>query len=47
MRNTVAGSYNYFKLNTKAIAKEVAELLKDNYFMLSSLVSTLPFTLPN
>ena len=45
--NTIAKSYNCLKLNTKAIVKEVKELLKDNYFILSSLVSTLPFTIPN
>ena len=47
VRNTVARSYNCLKLDTKAIAKEVAELLKDNRFTLSSPVSTPPFTIPN
>ena len=47
VRNTVARSYNYLKLNTKAIVKEVEKPLKDNRFMLSSLVSTLPFTILN
>jgi len=45
--NTVTRSYNYFKLNTEAVVKEVEELLKDNRFILSSLVSTLPFTIPD
>ena len=47
VRDTITGSYNCFKLDTKAVAKEVVELLKDDYFMLSSPVSTLPFTIPN
>ena len=47
VRNTIARSYNCLKLDTKAMAKEVAELLKNNYFILNSLVSTLPFTIPN
>ena len=47
VRNIIAGSYNYFKLDTKVIAKEVAELLKDNHFTLNSLVSTLLFTIPD
>ena len=47
MHNTVAKSYNYLKLDTKAIVKEIAELFKDNCFTLNSLVSTLPFTIPN
>ena len=47
VRNTIAGNYNCLKLNTKAIVEDVAELLKDNRFTLSSLVSTLPFTIPN
>ena len=47
MYNTIARSYNCLKLDTKAIIKEVAELLKDNYFILNSLISTLPFTIPN
>jgi len=45
--NTVAGSYNCFKLNTEAIVKEVEELLKDDHFTLNGLVSTLPFTMPD
>ena len=45
--NTIAKSYNCLKLDTKAIVKEVAELLKDDYFTLNSLVSTLPFTILN
>ena len=47
MRNTVIRSYNCLKLDTKAMVKEVAELLKDNRFTLSSLVSTLFFIIPN
>ena len=47
VHNAVAGSYNCLKLNTEAIVKEIEELLKDNYFILSSLVSTLPFTIPD
>ena len=47
VRDTVAGSYNCLKLNTKAVVKEVVKLLKDDHFMLSSLVSTLPFTIPD
>ena len=47
VRNIIAGSYNYFKLDTKVIAKEVAELFKDNYFTLNSPVSTLSFIIPN
>ena len=47
MRDTVTRSYYCLKLDTKAIVKEVAELLKDNRFTLGSLVSTLPFTVPN
>jgi hypothetical protein len=29
------------------MVKEVVKLLKDDYFMLSSLASTLLFTIPN
>ena len=47
VRDTVAGSYNCLELSIKAVAKEVEELLKDNYFTLSGLVSTLYFTIPN
>ena len=47
VHNAVAGSYNCFELSTKAVAKEVEELLKDNYFTLSGLVSILCFTMPN
>jgi len=47
VRNTVARSYNCLKLDTEVVVKEVEELLKDNRFMLGSLVSTLPFTIPN
>ena len=47
MRDTVAGSYYCLELDTEAVAEEVAELLKDDRFTLSSLVSTLPFTIPN
>ena len=47
VHNTIARSYNCLELDTKAVIKEVAELLKDNYFTLSSPVSTLPFTIPN
>ena len=47
VHNTVAGSYNCLKLDTEAVAKEVVELFKDNRFMLSSLVNTLPFTIPD
>jgi len=45
--DAVAKNYDCLKLNTKAVAKEIEELLKDNHFMLSSLVSTLPFTIPD
>ena len=47
IHNTVIKSYNYFKLDTEAIVKEIVKLLKDDRFMLSSPVSTLPFTIPN
>jgi len=47
VRDTVARSYNYLKLDTKVIAKKVEELLKDDRFTLSGPVSTLPFTIPN
>jgi len=47
VRNTVARSYNCLKLDTKAMAKEVEKLLKDNRFTLSGPVSTLPFIIPN
>jgi hypothetical protein len=47
VRDTIAGSYNCLKLDTKVVVKEVEELLKDNRFTLGSLVSTLPFTIPN
>ena len=47
VRNTVIGNYNCLKLDTKAMAKEIVELLKDDRFTLSGLVSTLPFTIPN
>jgi len=47
VRDAIARSYNCLKLNTKAVAKEVEELLKDNCFMVGGLVSTLPFTIPN
>jgi len=47
VRDTVARSYNCLKLDTKVMVKEVEELLKDNRFTLSGLVSTLPFTIPN
>ena len=47
VHDAVTGSYNYLKLSTKAIVKEIEELLKDNCFMLSGLVSTLHFTIPN
>jgi len=47
MRDTITGNYYYLKLDTKAIVEEVTELLKNNYFTLSSLVSTLPFIIPN
>jgi hypothetical protein len=47
VRDTVAGSYNFLKLNTKVIVKEVAELLKDNRFTLGGPVSTPPFIIPN
>ena len=47
VRDTVARSYYYLKLDTKAVVEEVAELLKDDRFTLGSLVSTLPFTIPN
>ena len=47
VRNAIAGSYNCLKLSTKAIVKEVEELLKDDRFMLGGLVNTLPFIMPN
>ena len=47
VHNTVAKSYYCLKLDTKAVVKEIVELLRDNRFTLSSLVSTLPFTIPN
>ena len=47
VHNTIAGSYNCLKLDTEAIVKEVAELLKDNYFIFSGPVSTLLFTIPD
>ena len=47
IHNIVVKSYNCLKLNTKAIIKEVKELLKDNYFIFSGLVSTLLFTIPD
>ena len=47
VRDTITRSYNCLKLDTKAIVKEVVELLKDDFFTLSSLVSTLPFTISN
>ena len=47
VHNTIAGSYNCLKLDTKTIVKEVAELFKNNYFTLNNLVSTLLFTIPN
>jgi hypothetical protein len=47
VRDTITGSYYYLKLDIKAIVEEVVELLKDNRFTLSGLVSTLPFTIPN
>ena len=47
MRDAVTKNYNYFKLNTKAVAKEVEELLKNNRFTLSGPVSTLFFIIPN
>ena len=43
----IAGSYDCLKLNTKAVVKEVEELLKDDRFILSGPVSTLPFTIPD
>ena len=45
--DTVARNYNCLKLDTKAVAKEVVKLFKDDYFTLNSPVSTLPFTIPN
>ena len=47
VRDTVAGSYNCLKLDTKAVVKEVIKLLKDDYFILSGPVNTLLFTIPN
>ena len=47
VRNTIARSYNCLELDTKAIVKKVVKLLKDDHFILNSLVSTLPFTIPN
>jgi len=45
--NAVAGSYNCLKLSTEAVVKEIKELFKDDCFMLSGLVSTLYFTMPD
>jgi hypothetical protein len=47
VRDTVAGSYDCLELDTKAVAKEVAELLKDDRFTLGGPVSTPPFTIPD
>jgi len=47
VHNTIAGSYNCLKLDTKVVVKEVEELLKDNRFTLGGLISTLPFTIPD
>ena len=47
MRNAVAENYNFFKLNTEVIVKEIEELLKDDRFTLGGSVSTLPFTILN
>ena len=47
MRDTVAGSYYCLELDTEAVVEEVVELFKDNCFTLSSLVSTLLFTIPD
>ena len=45
VRDTITRTYNYLKLDTKAIVKGVEELLKDNCFTLGGPVSTLPFTI--
>ena len=47
IRDTIIRSYNCFKLDTKAIVKEVVKLFKDDRFTLNSLVNTLPFTIPD
>ena len=47
VHNIVAGSYDCLKLSTKAVAKEVEELLKDDRFTLGGLVSTLFFIMLN
>ena len=45
--NTVARSYNCLKLDTEAVIKKVVKLLKDDRFMLNSLVNILLFTIPD
>ena len=45
--NAVARSYNCLKLSTKAIAKEIKELFKDDRFTLNGPINTLYFTIPN
>ena len=47
VRDIIARNYNCLKLNTKAVVKEVKELLKNNRFIFGGLVSTLPFTIPD
>ena len=47
MRDIVARSYNCLELDIKAVVKEVTELFKNNYFIFSGPVSTLPFIIPN
>ena len=47
MCNTIAKNYYCFKLDTEAMAKKITKLLKNDHFMLSGPVNTLPFTIPN
>ena len=47
IRDAIAKNYNCFKLNTKAVVKEIEELFKDNRFTLSGPVNTLLFIIFN
>ena len=47
IRDAIAKNYNCFKLNIKAVVKEVEELFKDDRFTLNGLVNILLFTMPN
>jgi len=47
MHDIIARNYNYFKLSTKAVVKEIEELLKDDRFTLGGLINTLPFIILN